>query len=257
MRTTIATLVIGSLLVALLGRALADASTDAVDTALAVAVDVSQSVDAERYRLQMEGMALALEDKTVIDAITSGQNAAILFALIAWSDAPDMVVPWQRIASADDARRVAGMVRALPHKGGEFTCLARMLRNLGDSVLPNLPVRANRVVVDVSGDGIDNCNVRTAIDPERDRLVAAGVTINGLPIMVPGENDIVGEGAYRAPGFGFDRVGPGTDATTLDAYFRDHVIGGPGAFILQAQGYGDFGRAITRKFVTEISSRER
>lgn len=228
---------------------------DAVDTALAVAVDVSQSVDAERYQLQMEGIAQALENPEVVAAITSGSRAAILFALIAWSDKPEMSISWQRIGSADDARRVAAMVRSVPHKGGEFTCLARMLRNLGDSVLPALPVPASRVIVDVSGDGIDNCSQRAAIDAERDRLVDAGVTINGLPIMVAGENDIVGEGAYRAPGFGFDRVGPGTDATTLDVYFRDHVIGGPGAFLLPAQGYADFGRAIARKFVTEISLR--
>lgn len=226
-----------------------------IDTALAVAVDVSQSVDEDRYKLQMEGIAQALEAKDVVNAITSGRHAAILFSMIAWSDAPEMIVPWQRIGSAEDAARVAAMVRAVPHKGGEFTCMARMLRNFGDSILPALPLRADRVIVDVSGDGIDNCNVRSSIDDERDRLVAAGVTINGLPIMVPGENDVVGEGAYRAPGFGFERVGPGTDATTLDAYFKDHVIGGSGAFILPAQGYPDFGRAITRKFVTEISSR--
>ncbi len=175
----------------------------------------------------------ALEDAEVVAAITSGRRASILFSIITWSDAPEMVLPWRHIASAEDARIAAAEIRAIPHKSGEFTCLARMLRNVSDSVLPTLPMPATRAVIDVSGDGVDNCSVRTAIDTERDRLVAAGVTINGLPILVPGENDIVGEGAYRAPGFGFDRVGPGTDATTLDAYFRDHVIGGPGAFILR------------------------
>lgn len=235
----------------------ARSQSESVDTALIVAVDVSQSVDQQRYVLQMEGIAQALEDLEVVKAITSGQNAAILFSIIAWSDAPDIVVPWARIASAEDARRIAARVRALPYKGGEFTCVARMLRHVSDSVVPTLPVTASRIVIDVSGDGIDNCSVRTAIDAERDRLVERGVAINGLPILVPGENDIVGEGAYRAPGFGFDRVGPGTDATTLDAYFRDHVIGGPGSFIMPAQGYADFSRAIKRKFVVEISLRAR
>lgn len=225
-----------------------------IDTALAVAVDVSQSVDQERYALQIEGIARALEDPQVIAAITSGQRAAILFAMIAWSDTPVVVVPWEKIASAADASRVAAMVRAVPQKGGEFTCLARMLRNFSDTQLPTIPMPAARVVIDVSGDGIDNCNVRSTIDDERRRLVDAGVTINGLPIMVPGENDIVGAGAYRQPGFGLNEVGPGTDTTTLDAYFKEHVIGGPGAFILPANGYADFGRAIVRKFVTEVSS---
>lgn len=229
------------------------ATAQEVDAALAVAVDVSQSVNETRYQLQMEGIAQALESPEVVTAITSGRRSAILFAMIAWSDAPQMVLPWQEIASVEDARRVAALVRSLPHRGGEFTCLAKMMRYFGDSVLPTVSMLAARVILDVSGDGIDNCTVRTAIDAERDRLVATGVTINGLPIMVPGENDIVGEGAYRAPGFGFDRVGPGTDTTTLDAYFTDHVIGGPGAFILPSQGYKDFTRAIKRKFVVEIS----
>lgn len=224
-----------------------------VDTALAVAVDVSQSVDHERYALQVEGIARALEDPQVVAAITSGQRAAILFSMIAWSDAPKMVVPWQKIASAEDAARVAELVRAVPHVGGEFTCLARMFRHFSDTLLPTIPMPATRVVIDVSGDGIDNCNVRSSIDDERKRLVDAGVTINGLPIMVAGENDVVGAGAYRRPGFGLSDVGPGTDTTTLDAYYTDHVIGGPGAFILPANGYADFGRAIARKFVTEIS----
>jgi hypothetical protein len=233
--------------------AMAQLRTDGVDTALVVAIDVSESVDAQRYKLQMEGVAQALENPEVVRAITSGQRAAILFAVVQWSDAPELTVPWQRIGSAEDARRVAAMVRALPHKGGEFTCLSRLFRYATDSLLPALPVPAARVIVDVSGDGIDNCNVRASIDEARDTLVASGATINGLPILVPGENDIVGEGAYRAPGFGFDRVGPGTDATTLEAYFTAHVIGGPGAFLLAAQGYSDFGRAIARKFVVEIS----
>lgn len=228
-------------------------SEPTVDTALAVAIDVSQSVDQERYALQIEGIARALEDPQVITAITSGQRAAILFSMIAWSDSPVIVVPWEMIASAADASRVAAMVRAVPYQGGEFTCLARMLRTFSDTQLPTIPVPAARVVIDVSGDGIDNCNVRSSIDDERRRLVDAGVTINGLPIMVPGENDIVGAGAYRQPGFGLNDVGPGTDATTLDAYFKNHVIGGPGAFIMPANGYPDFARAIARKFVTEIS----
>ncbi|MCU0733552.1 MAG: DUF1194 domain-containing protein, partial [Hyphomonas sp.] len=43
-----------------------------VDTALVISVDVSNSVDATRYRLQLEGIAKALEDEAVIDAILTG-----------------------------------------------------------------------------------------------------------------------------------------------------------------------------------------
>lgn len=233
------------------------AAEPAVDTALIVAVDVSQSVDEERYRLQMEGIAQALEDPAVVSAISNGPNGGILFTMIAWSDKSEQVLDWQRISSQDEASTVAARVRALPHKGGEFTCMARMLRSVALRFVPQMPVKAQRIVLDVSGDGVDNCSDRDILHEERDRVIGLSVTINGLPIIVPGENDVVGSGAYRAPGFGLREMYTLRDeeATTLDRWFSNHVIGGTGAFLMVAQGYGDFGRALRQKFVTEISAR--
>lgn len=71
-----------------------------VDTALIVSVDVSSSVDERRYQLQMGGIAGALQDKHVVDAILSGPHASILFTMLAWTDKPKVVVPWTRIANA-------------------------------------------------------------------------------------------------------------------------------------------------------------
>jgi hypothetical protein len=152
---------------------------------------------------------------------------------------------------------VAAKVRALPHTGGEFTCMARMLRSMALKFIPAIPAKAQRIVVDVSGDGVDNCSDRSALHEERDRVVALSATINGLPIIVPGENDVVGSGAYRAPGFGLRELYTETEgSTTLDRWFTEHVIGGPGSFLMVAQGYGDFGRALRQKFVTEISEND-
>jgi hypothetical protein len=239
------------------GRSSAPAGADDVqaDTALVLAVDVSDSVDAERYRLQMEGIARALEDPAVVDAITSGPRGGIVLSLLAWSDDAELVMPWQIIRNAEQARRVAGTVRTLPQKGGEYTCVARMLVRVHDNILPQATLRADRVVIDVSGDGIDNCAVRKASDEARDAIVAQGATINGLPIIVQGENDVVGVGTFRRPGFAFEDLGLDRDATTLDAWYRDHVIGGAGGFLHVANGYEDFGRAFRHKFVTEISAR--
>ena len=225
------------------------------DVALIVAVDVSQSVDEERYRLQMEGIAQALEDPGVISAITNGANGNILFTMIGWADAAKPMLDWTRIASKEEAYTVAAHVRRLPHTGGEFTCMARMLRSVALRIIPDIPLKAHRVVLDVSGDGIDNCSDRDALHEERDRVLSLAATINGLPIIVPGENETVGAGAYRAPGFGLRELSqrPDKDSTTLDQWFKDHVIGGPGAFLMAAQGYADFGRALRQKFVTEIS----
>ncbi len=225
-----------------------------VGTALVVSVDVSGSVDESRYKLQMEGIAEALEDPAVLAAIT-GSPGGIAFAMVTWADAARVSVDWRRIASRADAAAVAALVRAVPRQPGNFTCLGGMLRTISGSVLQRLPVPAERVVVDVSSDGIDNCTDPDDLRAQRDALLDSGVVINGLPILVPGENDIVGVGAYRAPGYGLRELPEGTyrEGTTLEAWYRQYVIGGPGAFLLPARGYGDFARALRQKFVLEIS----
>lgn len=202
---------------------------DFVDTALVVAVDVSNSVDEKRYRLQMEGIAKALEDPAVLKAIFNGPQGGILFSMMAWSDRPNFIVPWQRISNKEEAMAVAAKVRRLPHLGGEFTCLSKMLRNVSDKIVPQLPAQALRVVVDVSGDGKDNCNPKEPVSLVRDELVSYGVTVNGLPIL------------------------EGDEAETLEGWYHENVKGGSGGFVLPASGYNDFGRAIRQKFVIEIS----
>lgn len=154
-----------------------------VDTALVVSVDVSNSVDEHRYQLQMQGIAAALEDPGVLDAILSGGKGSILFTLVTWADKPKVSVPWMRIASKEEAAAAAAMVRKVPHQGGEFTCMGLMMRHLADKVVTQIPTKALRVVIDVSGDGRDNCNPLEPVKSVRDELVSYNVTINGLPIL--------------------------------------------------------------------------
>ena len=153
-----------------------------VDTALVVSVDISNSVDDARYRLQMGGIAKALEDPGVIEAITGGSGGGILFSMVTWADTPSFVIPWVRIANRADSFAVAKRVRSLWRQGGEFTCMTRMLRSVNDKIVPQIPAKASRIIVDVSGDGPDNCNADETIEHVRNELVSNGVTINGLPI---------------------------------------------------------------------------
>ena len=202
-----------------------------VDTALIVSVDVSNSVDDGRYKLQMEGIAKALEDPEVLKAILNGPQGGILFSMVTWADKPKFSLPWERISSKEDALAVAAKVRGLPRQTGEFTCVSGMLRSISDKVVPQIPAKALRTVVDVSGDGKENCNPDEPPALVRDELAAAGVTVNGLPIL------------------------EGDEGSTLEDWYRENVMGGPGAFVLPAHGFGDFGRAIRQKFMIEISSR--
>jgi hypothetical protein len=225
-----------------------------VDTALIVSIDISESVDDERYHLQLEGIAQALEDKAVISTILSGPNNTILFAMVAWADTSKLVVPWALIASSDDAKALANTVRNLPRITGEFTCLARMFLAMPDLVLSRQPMPATHVVIDVSGDGIDNCSGDSPTREARDALVARNITINGLPI-VEDPTRLFGQGAYRAPGTPMEYLKPleSTQHFTLEEWYRANVMGGDQAFILPANGYADFARAMRQKFITEIS----
>jgi Protein of unknown function (DUF1194) len=212
------------------GASAAEAQAEKADLALVLAVDVSGSVTEDRFALQMEGIARAFEDPAVQAAILAGPHRAIFATLVEWSDRATEVVPWRLIASADDARAFAASVRHAPRADDQFTCMAAALNVISGKVLPFLPAPTQRTIVDVSGDGHDNCNPVTNVDTVRDALVATGVTINGLPIL------------------------EGDEAKTLESWYRDHVVGGPGAFLAPALGFKDFGRAMRRKFLVEISS---
>ena len=107
--------------------------------------------------------------------------------------------------------------------------MGKMMRFLADKVVTQIPEKALRVVIDVSGDGRDNCNPDQPVKGVRDELVRDWVTINGLPIL------------------------EGKEGATLEDYYRENVQGGGGSFVLPAEGFGDFGRAIRQKFVVEVS----
>jgi Protein of unknown function (DUF1194) len=205
----------------------------AVDLALVLAVDISNSINPAQFELQMDGLAQAFEDQAVQDAIVSGRHAVILVTIVAWSDKPRIAIPWTPIASELEAVAFGERIRDLPRIAGNFTCMADALNFIEDRVLPLQPVPAERQIIDVSGDGRENCNPRKPLDVVRSELVAGGVTINGLPIL------------------------EGAEADQLEQWYTDNVIGGPFAFVLPAEGYNDFARAIRRKFLVEISMASR
>lgn len=199
-----------------------------VDTALVVSVDVSSSVDERRYSLQMEGIAAALEDESVIEVFLNGPNKAILVAMITWTDAPRIAIPWIKVTSGDEAKALAAQVRNVRRHIGVFTCVSEMLQFM-PRFLKRMPEPATRVIIDVSGDGSDNCNPGRTASEVRDELVSQHITINGLPIL------------------------EGPEKKTIEAWYRSNIRGGQDSFILPAYSYQEFGTAIRQKIVKEIS----
>jgi hypothetical protein len=123
------------------------------------------------------------------------------------------------------AEQVAALIVAAPRRiFGGGTSLSGAI-DFSVQLLNATPYRGLRKVIDISGDGSNNLG--RPVEQARDEALQQGVRINGLPILEL-ERD-------------------------LDQYFRENVIGGPGAFIIPVQNYNAFGEAIMRKLVTEIS----
>jgi hypothetical protein len=207
----------------------------AVDVLLVLAVDVSRSIVAEEMRLQREGYRAAVGDPDVVRAIRDGTAGAIGLAYIEWADfdRQRLVLPWTRIAAARDAAAWAEALAAAPPPApATYTSISGAVDH-ARRLLAEAPWPAARRVVDVSGDGQNNDGDPPA--DARDRAVAEGIIVNGLPIL--------GHGPAEP-----------TDPY-LEDYFRASVAGGPGAFVVAAEDFGAFGRAVRRKLIREIAAR--
>jgi hypothetical protein len=197
-----------------------------VDVALVLAVDCSSSVDAGDYRLQMDGIAAALRNPQLLEAIEAGPFGRVALALVQWSSPRSqyVAIPWGIIANASDLEGAARQAETAERQwkpGG--TAMAEAI-DFSAALLGALQVSATRRVIDVSGDGEENegGNVERA----RSHALALGITINGLPIT------------YGSP--------------TLESYYSKFVIGGDGAFLLPTRDIKSFHDAIAQKLVREV-----
>jgi len=206
-----------------------------VDLELALAVDVSRSIDADEARLQRDGYVAAFRDPRVIGAIRSGVLGRIAVAYFEWagSGRVELVVGWTLIDGPDSAHAFADTLDRKFLGSARYTSISGAI----DFALPLFDngFEGTRRVVDVSGDGPNNRG--RLVTSARDTAVAAGITINGLPILDEGGGPF---SRYNIP--------------DLDLYYRDCVIGGPGAFLVVAENFTDFARAIRRKMVLEIAA---
>lgn len=205
-----------------------------VDVALVLAVDVSRSIDEDEARLQREGYRSAVTDPRVVEAVRGGMLGAIAIAYTEWAgiEFQRLVIPWTRIGSQRDADGWAEALAQAPRTSLSWTSISGGIEH-ARRTLADCPYEATRRVIDVSGDGVNNSG--PPAEQARDRAVADGITINGLPIL----ND--------RPTFGRPPPVP------LDQYFRESVIGGPGAFVIAAEDFEAFGQAVRRKLIREIA----
>jgi Protein of unknown function (DUF1194) len=211
------------------------------DVNLITALDVSDSIMRHEEWLEVEALAKAVMSAAVLDAIAGGRHGRIGFAVHTWSSGGrfEIVVPWTLIESDDDAEGVATALRGFAidrsswkshDKGSSGSGKTPDLRtdisdaiDFAASMALEAPQVSDRTVVNVCANGADN----VADDPRaaRDHALAAGIVVNGLVI-----------GGRRG----------------LAGYFREHVQGGTGSFVMEVAQPAALADAMVEKLLRDL-----
>jgi hypothetical protein len=213
-------------------------AAEQVDLLLVLASDVSRSVDHPKFLLQRQGYAAAISDPQVLAAITSGPHQRIAVCFVEWSgwNAQKVVIDWTLIGDEASARLFGDQLLEAPRSFADRTSISGGLY-LALRQLDRAPYEASRRAIDVSGDGTNNSGPDVAT--VRDEVMSKGVTINGLVILTPEAGPWLSEHTNPPGG--------------LEKYYRNNVIGGPGAFVIVAEDFHSFGQAILKKLIAEIA----
>jgi Protein of unknown function (DUF1194) len=216
-------------------------AAEQVDLLLVLAADVSRSVDSEKFQLQREGYAAAISDPRVLDAIRSGRNGRVGVAFVEWSGigSQRVVIDWTTVSDAESAKGFGDRVLEAPRSFADRTSISGAIE-FAMGQFARAPFESARRTIDVSGDGTNNSG--PDVTQVRDEAIAQGVTINGLVIL--SETPLAWNPDHTNP--------PGG----LENYYRNNVIGGPGAFVLTAQNFNSFGQAIVKKMIAEVAQAE-
>jgi hypothetical protein len=209
----------------------------AVDVELVIAVDVSYSMDPDEQALQREGYILALTSKEFLQALRQGANGKVAITYFEWAGPSDqkVIMPWRLVDGPEAADAVAAELSRAPYRRASRTSISGALR-FAKPLFDDSGYKGLRRVIDVSGDGANNAG--PLIVPTRDDVLAAGITINGLPIML------------KRPYVGT------MDIEELDVYYEDCVIGGPGSFVIPIREREKFIEATRTKLVLEVAGRQ-
>jgi hypothetical protein len=211
-------------------------AASSVDVELALAVDVSYSMDMDELAIQREGYAQAIISKEFLQALKTGPTGKIAITYFEWAASSDqkIIIPWRVIDGPETADAVASEIMKTPIRRASRTSISGAI-NFAMPLFDENPYHGLRRVIDISGDGPNNNGA--PVTGARDAALAKGITINGLPIMVK-------EPSYST-----------MDIDNLDFYYEDCVIGGPGSFVVSIKDRDKFKEAIRTKLLLEVADR--
>jgi hypothetical protein len=203
---------------------------------------VSRSINDEEFDLQRRGYAAAIVSDKLMEAIRSGPHGAIALAYVEWAGEGEqtIVVDWTVVRNPADAQKFAASLTSSPRSFLGRTAIGSAL-DFAMGLFGEASLQTDRKVIDVSGDGTSNQG--RPVGEARDAAIAAGAVVNGLAIF---NRRAAAEGGYLA----LHTNPPGG----LAKYYRDNVVGGPGAFVLPIDDFGNFGDAMIRKLTAEIAA---
>lgn len=189
------------------------------ELALILAIDVSGSVQSVHYELQRDATAQAL-----IQTLRPNPTTPMAIKVIMWGTDPHVVIPWRLLRTTQDVRSVSQDLAQVERPEHGFTNMTTLMETALDA-FDHAPCDAERRIIDISGDGSDT---ERRVHTQRDRAHALEVQVNALPIVTH------------------------IQSYDITEYFRSQVVT-PDGFVITAESWHDFARAIRTKLALEIA----
>ena len=213
------------------------AANNEVDVQIVLAVDVSRSMTDRELQIQRRGYAEALRSEAVARAVESGLLGRVALTYMEWGGQfwQRTIVDWQIVENGEDLAAFAEQITATFDGSLRRTSISSAIDEAVRRIETN-GITSRRLVIDVSGDGPNNSG--PPVTGARDRALAKGIVINGLPLMTR------------------EGMGARFHLDDLDEYYRHCVIGGPGSFVVPVTDWDEFPEAVRRKLVQELAGTE-
>ena len=196
-----------------------------VELELVLLADASGSISQSEIEFQRQGYADAITDPSVIAVIQGSAYGRIAVTYVEWAANTAPVTPWMVIDGPESAQAFADALIGPPRQAVGRNAIGTALLD-GKRLIEQNDHDGWRKVIDFSGDSPRNFS-GPSIAEAREEVLAAGIVINALAIST-------------------------ADRPYLPNAYRDQIIGGPGAFVVEAEGQSDFAAAVRRKLILEI-----